>query len=227
MQKSFSKIILALDTTDKSKIHHLLDELQDYIDIVKVGFQSFIHFGHDIVRMVQDKGYKVFLDMKLHDIPNTVEKAVEAASKLNVYMLTVHTLGGQEMLKKAVSISKQINGPLILGVTVLTSMDDNSLKEIKISEKTDSLVPYLARYGKHAGIDGVISSPHEIEKIRQACGNDFLIVTPGIRFKSGIDDQKRTMTPKDALNKGANFIVVGRPILEAENPISFFENLRL
>lgn len=226
MQKKFNKIILALDTIDEARIDYLLEDLRDFIDIVKIGFQTFIYFGHDIVKRVQDKGYNVFLDIKLHDIPNTVEKAVESAAKLNVHMLTVHIWGGEEMLKRASTISKQLNGPKILGVTVLTSMDDNSLKKLNFNQSIESIVPYLANFGKNAGIDGVISSPHEIEKIRHICGDDFLIVTPGIRFSKGSDDQKRTMTPQEAIEKGANYIVVGRPILELAKPSSFFDRLR-
>lgn len=226
MQKKFNKIILALDTIDGTKIDYLLEDLRDYIEIIKIGYQTFIYFGHDIVKKVQDKGYKVFLDMKLHDIPNTVEKAVEAATKLNVHMLTVHIWGGEDMLKKASSISKQLNGPKILGVTILTSMDNNSLKKLNINHSVDNIVPFLANFGKNAGIDGVISSPQEIEQIRSICGDDFLIVTPGIRFSTGADDQKRTMTPEEAIKKGANYIVVGRPILELAKPSSFFDKLR-
>lgn len=227
MQKPFNKIIVALDTTDEKKIDELLNSLQNYISIVKIGFQTFIYFGHDIVKKVQDKGYQVFLDMKLHDIPNTVEKAVESAAMLKVSMLTVHISGGKEMLKRAADISKSLNGPKILGVTVLTSLDDNTLKELNFNKNISQLVPQFALYGKKAGIDGVISSPQEIEMIRNQCGSDFLIVTPGIRFTAGNDDQKRTMTPQEALKKGADYLVVGRPILEAKDPKSFFDMLVL
>ncbi len=227
MQNNYKKIILALDTTDNNKINNILDSVNGCVDIIKIGFQTFIFFGTNIVKKVQDKGYKVFLDLKLHDIPNTVEKAVQSACELNVFMLTVHIVGGEEMLKRAVSISKQFNGPKILGVTILTSMDDNTLTKLKFSHKIADLVPYFAAYGKNCGIDGVISSPHEIESIRGKCGNDFLIVTPGIRFSSGTDDQKRTMTPAEALQKGADYLVIGRPILDAKEPKEFFDRLEL
>lgn len=227
MQKQFEKIILALDTTDNGKINSILSSLQDYISVVKIGFQSFIYFGHEIVKRVQDKGFEVFLDLKLHDIPNTVEKAVESAAKLKVSMLTVHITGGKEMLKQACDIAKKINGPKILGVTVLTSMDDNIMKELCFCKQVAELVPYFASYGSKEGIDGVISSPYEIELIRRQCGNNFLIVTPGIRFSAGLDDQKRTMSPQEAIKKGADYLVVGRPILESKDPKSFFDKLVL
>lgn len=225
--KKFHKVILALDTIDKNKIDATLTSLRDYIDIVKIGFQSFIYFGHDIVKRVQDEGYKVFLDMKLHDIPNTVEKGVESAAKLGVHMLTVHSVGGKEMLKKAVLVARTLNGPKILAVTVLTSMDDNTLKQLYYSKNINELVTCYAMYAKEAGIDGVISSPLEIETIRRQCKDDFLIVTPGIRFSEKQDDQKRTMTPQEAINKGADYIVVGRPILELSEPKTFFDKLVL
>lgn len=226
MQKTYKKVILALDTIIEEKIDHLLDSLTDYIEIIKIGFQPFIYFGHDIIKKVQDKGYKVFLDMKLHDIPNTVENAIIAASRLDIYMLTVHIVGGSEMLQRASKISKQLKGPKILGVTILTSMDDNILKELGYNKKIDDIVPYFAKYGQSNGIDGVISSPKEIESIRNACGNDFLIVTPGIRLATSLDDQKRTLTPVEAFKRGADYIVVGRPILEAKDPRDFFDYLR-
>lgn len=225
--KTFKKVILALDTTDKNKIDTILKSLRDYIDIVKVGFQSFIYFGHDILKRVQDEGYKVFLDMKLHDIPNTVEKGVESAAKLGIHMLTVHAVGGREMLKKAALVAKTLNGPKILAVTVLTSMDDNTLKQLYYSKNISEIAPYYAMYAKESGIDGVISSPLEIETIRMQCNNNFLIVTPGIRFTDKQDDQKRTMTPQEAINKGADYIVIGRPILELSDPKTFFDKLVL
>ncbi len=218
-------VIVALDTTDLSKIDFLLNKLKQLVSVFKIGMQSYTKFGLDIVKRVQDKGYNVFLDLKFFDIPNTVEKAVQSAMENNIFMLTLHTMGGQEMLKKAVSIKKGNIYPYLLGVTVLTSMDNSDLKEIGITKDIEQFVPYLAKMGKNSGIDGVIASPLEIEKIRNSCGEHFLIVTPGIRKELTTDDQKRTLTPLEAINRGANYIVVGRPVLESSDPVGYIERI--
>ncbi len=221
------KVIVALDTVDINKIDYLLANLKGIVSIFKIGMQSYTKFGLDIIKRVQDKGYDVFLDLKFFDIPNTVEKAVESAIENNIFMLTLHIMGGSEMLKRAVHIKKNYKHPYLLGVTVLTSMDNSNLKEICVSKDISDFVPYLANLGKSCGIDGVISSPLEIEIIRKICGENFLIVTPGIRKEISADDQKRTLTPSEAISKGANFIVVGRPVLEATDPVSYLERIFL
>lgn len=221
----YKKIIVALDTYDLNKIDFLLKKLTGYVKVFKVGSQVFTMYGKDIVKKVQDAGYDVFLDLKFFDIPNTVEKAVESAIQLKVKMLTVHTLGGKEMMKRAADLSKNHGYPYILGVTILTSMDDATIKDLKFSQNISELVPFLASYAKEAGVHGVISSPLEIEAIRNICGKDFLIITPGIRPIKTSDDQKRVLTPKEALGKGADYIVIGRPILEAPDPAQILENM--
>jgi len=227
MNELTKKVIVALDTIDNDKIRYLLSELRDSVEIFKIGLQSFIFFGPDIIKMVKDCGYKVFLDLKLHDIPNTVQKAVESALKHNIDMLTIHIVGGNEMIKKAVEIKKMINNEVkMLGVTVLTSHNDNSLKMLRYSLSLEDLVLHFAELGKIYGLDGVVCSPKEIKILRERFGEDFLLVTPGIRIDKSLDDQKRTLTPKEAFEAGADYIVVGRPILEAINPKNFFENLR-
>ncbi len=227
MKDLSKKVIVALDTIDIEKISYLLNELRDIVEIFKIGFQSFIFFGPDIIKKVKDVGYKVFLDLKLHDIPNTVQKAVESALKHNIDMLTIHIVGGDEMIKKAVEIKKMSNNEVkMLGITVLTSHNESTLKNLKYSLSLDALVLHFAELGKTCGLDGVVCSPKEIKVLRDKFGKDFLLVTPGIRIEKGLDDQKRILTPKEAFEAGADYIVVGRPILEASNPKTFFENLR-
>ncbi|MCX7990710.1 MAG: orotidine-5'-phosphate decarboxylase [Proteobacteria bacterium] len=196
------KVIVALDTIDLNKTDKILQSLKGMISVFKIGMQSFTRYGVDIVKRVQDSGYKVFLDLKFFDIPNTVEKAVFSAIENEIYMLTLHIMGGKEMIKRAKEVKEEKKTPFLLGVTVLTSMDESNLKDIGIEKPIDAYVPFLASYGKLAGLDGVISSPHEIKSIRKTCGDNFLIVTPGIRKEKVQDDQKRVLTPKRLWNLG-------------------------
>jgi len=182
--------------------------------------------------MIRQKGQKVFLDLKYHDIPNTVAKAGEEATKLNVAMFNLHALGGFEMMKKAAETSMAaakslgIPKPLILAVTILTSMDETALKEVGVQGSILEEVGRLASLASKAGIDGVIASPQEIRTIRDRCGEKFLIVTPGIRAPSDKkDDQKRTLTPKEAVSAGANYLVIGRPIKEAKDPLEAVQKI--
>ncbi|MBL7197295.1 MAG: orotidine-5'-phosphate decarboxylase [Candidatus Omnitrophica bacterium] len=201
------KLIVALDVDDYKKAKQLVKLLYPVVKIFKVGSQLFTACGPEIVKMIQKKGAKVFLDLKFHDIPNTVKRAVEAAARLKVNMLTVHLAGGREMLEAAVSISKR---PKIVGVTVLTSKSKVNLRDRVLD---------LAKLAKDVGLDGVVCSAHEATAVRQKFGRNFLIVTPGIRPKgSSFGDQKRVVTPKQAIKNGADFIVVGRPIIKARNP---------
>jgi orotidine-5'-phosphate decarboxylase len=204
-----SKLIVALDVDSFEKSTALVRELRDAVDIFKVGSQLFTRVGPKIVEFIRAQDRECFLDLKFHDIPNTVARAVESAATLRVFMLTVHTCGGAEMLKAA---SLAIPGrPVILGVTVLTSVSGNVREEVL----------RLANLAKECGLNGVIASPHEIAEIRQAIGEEFLIVTPGIRPAwAEAGDQKRFMTPAEAVAAGANYIVVGRPIIAAEDPVA-------
>jgi len=199
-----NKIILALDVYDFGKAEKLVKDTSEYIDVYKVGPILFLQSGKEIIKMIQDNGKKVFLDLKFHDIPATVERAVKSAKELGIYSLTVHSVGGEEMLKAAASVPDR---PKIWAVTVLTSQVTTPEEVIK-----------RAKFSKSCGVDGVISSPLEIELIKKECGKDFEVVTPGIRPAKANDDQKRVATPESAVKAGANFIVVGRPILEAANP---------
>jgi orotidine-5'-phosphate decarboxylase len=220
------KIILALDVDHFSEAQHWVTLLRDRIGMFKVGKQLFTHAGPKVVDMIRQKDQRAFLDLKFHDIPNTVAKAGEEATKLNVSMFNVHALGGFEMMKKTVEASRNtakdlgIQRPMILAVTILTSMGEETLKEVGIQGPVLEAVRQLALLAMKAGVDGVVASPQEIGAIRERCGRDFLIVTPGIRSPSERpDDQKRTLTPRQAIEAGADYLVIGRPIREAKDPL--------
>jgi orotidine-5'-phosphate decarboxylase len=211
---------------------HWVNLLKDHVGIFKVGKQLFTHAGPKVIDMIRGKGQKVFLDLKFHDIPNTVARAGEEATKLNVTMFNLHALGGFEMMRKTVEASKAtakslgIPKPLILAVTILTSMDEDSLKEVGVQGPLLEEVGRLAQLSLKAGVDGVVASPQEIGIIRQKCGENFLIVTPGIRLPSEKkDDQKRTLSPKEAIKAGANYLVIGRPIKEAKDPLEAVQKI--
>ena len=206
-----NKTILALDVFDLKKAEKLVKDLSPYIDIFKVGPILFLQCGKEIIKMINDNGKKVFLDLKFHDIPATVQRAVQSAKDLGIYSLTVHSCGGQEMLKLATSVK---NRPKIWAVTVLTSQVTTTQEVLE-----------RAKLSKDCGVDGVISSPLEIEAIKLNCGKDFEVITPGIRPVKVNDDQKRVATPETAIKSGANFIVVGRPIIQAENPVEVAKNI--
>ncbi|MDR2437620.1 MAG: orotidine-5'-phosphate decarboxylase [Endomicrobium sp.] len=205
------KTILALDVYDLQKAEKLLKETSPYIDVYKVGPILFLQSGKEIIKMIKDNGKEVFLDLKFHDIPATVKRSVESAKDLGVFSLTVHSIGGEEMLKAAASVERR---PKIWAVTVLTSQITNPEEVVRRAKLT-----------KLCAIDGVISSPLEISLIKKECGKEFNVVTPGIRPAKVNDDQKRVATPEAAIKDGADFIVVGRPILEAENPAEVAKNI--
>ena len=223
-----AKLILALDLETFEEARRLVDDLGDAVEIFKIGSQMFTAYGPFITRYLQSKGKKVFLDLKFHDIPNTVASAVKSAVGLSVspshdpgfealFMLTVHTVGGQEMLEAAVKAAKEkakelgVPRPLIVGVTVLTSAAQEANLEKTVLER--------ARLARQSGLDGVVASVEEAASIRRALGPDFLIVTPGIRpVDASLNDQKRVATPQAAIQQGSNFLVVGRPIIQAACP---------
>jgi orotidine-5'-phosphate decarboxylase len=188
---------------------------------VKIGLQMFTACGPDCVREVADHGFQVFLDLKLHDIPHTVAKAVESLAPLPIGMLTLHTSGGREMMTAARVVQQQTRPDLLLlGVTVLTSMDTAALAEIGVPGAPDAQVARLARLATHAGLRGLVCSPLEVSLLREQLPPDVQLITPGIRpaGETRNDDQKRTLTPAEAAQIGANYIVVGRPILKAKDP---------
>lgn len=220
-------LVLALDVDDFKKADALVGKLSDYVGVFKIGSQLFTAEGAKVVNMVNERGGRVFLDLKFHDIPNTVARAAEVATKLGVYIFNVHTSGGYEMMKAAAEATKKISlalgirKPIILGVTLLTSINQEILeKEIGIKKRLEEQVVHLAKLAKAASLDGVVASSWEIEEIRKACGEDFVILTPGIRpAGKSPNDQKRVMTPREAIKLGADFLVIGRPIRNAANPV--------
>jgi orotidine-5'-phosphate decarboxylase len=226
------KIIFALDVEHFSEAQRWVNMLRDRVGMFKVGKQLFTHAGPKVVDMIRKKEQKVFLDLKFHDIPNTVAKASEEATKLEVAMFNLHALGGFEMMKKTVQASREtakslgIPRPLVLAVTILTSMDESVMKEVGIQGPILEEVGRLALLSMKAGVDGVVASPQEIGIIRERCGGKFLIVTPGIRLPSEKkDDQKRTLSPKEAIADGADYLVIGRPIKEAKDPLEAVQKI--
>ena len=216
MTKTADKIILALDVPTKAQALALVEQLTPEISFFKIGLQLYTAEGPEVVRAVLSTGAKVWLDLKLHDIPNTVGRAVESASNLGVQMLTIHLSGGGEMIRAATGARK--GRMSILGVTVLTSSTDSTLREIGISDKAGDQVLRLAKLGVENGIDGVVASPHEIKSLRAAFGDEIKIAVQGIRPSwAKPDDQKRFMTPREALKAGADYIGIGRPITAHAN----------
>ena len=217
MTRNADKIIVALDVATKKEALALVEQLRAQISFFKVGLQLYTAEGPEIVRGILATNAKVFLDLKLHDIPNTVGRAVESAARLEVQMLTIHLSGGPEMIRAAVAARK--NNLSILGVTVLTSADEETLREIGISDKIDNQVLRLAKLGVECGIDGLIASPREVKMLRQEFGGEIKIVTPGVRPNwAEAGDQKRAVTPREALDVGADYVVIGRPIVADPNP---------
>ncbi len=220
MSKRDCKLILALDLPDRESALKILDGLRGKLEWVKIGLQMYLKYGADFVREVSGMGFKIFLDLKLFDIPNTVASAVESVSALPVSMLTIHASGGREMMRRAVESAAERNPELlILGVTVITSFDADSLAETGVELEPEWQVEKLAKLAVDSGLKGLVCSPLEIEGLRSILPEDTVLVTPGIRPSgSSADEQKRIMTPADAARAGSDFIVVGRPILKAENP---------
>ncbi len=213
-------IIAALDVPDAEAALNLARQLAPAIGAFKIGKELFVSAGPDIVRAIRDEGGAVFLDLKFHDIPNTVARAVAAAAQLNVAMLTIHTSGGRDMMVAAEAAAQEMdNPPLVLGVTVLTSMNGNDLQEIGLAEDPAAQVNRLAQLAAEAGLRGLVCSPREISTLRKVLPREVQLVTPGIRPKgSDADDQKRTLTPAEAIAAGADWLVIGRPITAAKDP---------
>lgn len=224
---STDKIILPLDVDTPDKAVGLVKLLKDDVGAFKVGLELVNSAGLSVFEQMRQAGAeKIFYDCKFHDIPNTVAGAARAAAKLGVWMFNVHCAGGFAMMKAAKDAAVEESGrlgvacPLVIGVTVLTSIDQAVLNdEIRVQGTIADEVVHLAKLAQEAGLDGVVASPHEIELIRAACGPGFLIVTPGVRPDGAdIGDQKRVMTPTDAVAKGADYLVIGRPIIKADDP---------
>ncbi len=228
-----NRLIVALDTDDGRDIDWITDALMDTVSWVKIGSQAFTTVGTVVFSWMSERRYNTFLDLKFHDIPNTVARDVSTMTKHGANMINMHASGGFEMMQAArfsadaAADDAGIPNPVLLGVTILTSMDEQGFQSNFGSERqlTEQVV-FLAKQAKEAGLDGVVASPLEIEPIRKACGDNFLIVTPGIRPKwADPGDQRRITTPAEAINRGADFIVVGRPIIEDDDPLEAAEKI--
>ena len=220
-------VIIACDFSSKEKVFEFLDKFQGRKPFVKIGMELFYAEGPEIVREIKKRGHKIFLDLKLHDIPNTVKKSMSVLSRLDVDMTNLHASGTINMMTAAIEGLTREDGtrPILIAVTQLTSTDQESMQnDLLINEPIDKVVMHYASNAKKAGLDGVVCSPLEAEKVHNTCGNDFVTVTPGVRFADGeVGDQKRVMTPEQAKKIGSDYIVVGRPITAAEDPVAAYE----
>lgn len=221
------QIVVALDYSDQKLCIELVNQLDPSLCRLKIGKEMFTLFGPTLVEKVQTLGFDVFLDLKFHDIPNTVNKAVSAAASLGVWMVNVHASGGQRMMIAArEAVEKSTHKPLLIGVTVLTSMDQEDLQGIGLDVGPQAHVQRLAKLAADSGLDGVVCSAQEACALKSLCGENFVTVTPGIRpAGSQTGDQRRVMTPEMAIQNGSNYLVIGRPITQAENPISVLESI--
>ncbi len=220
-------VIIACDFADKETALNFLDKFEGRKPFVKIGMELFYAEGPQIVREIKARGHKIFLDLKLHDIPNTVKKSMAVLSRLDVDMCNLHAAGTSRMMEAALEGLTRPDGtrPLLIAVTQLTSTDQEAMeRDLLIKEPIDKVVMHYAEIAKNAGLDGVVCSPLEAQKVHDICGEKFLTVTPGVRFADGdIGDQKRVMTPEQAKKIGSDYIVVGRPITAAPDPVAAYE----
>ena len=220
-------VIIACDFDSAEKTFAFLDQFKDEKPFVKIGMELYYAEGPSIVREIKKRGHKIFLDLKLHDIPNTVKKSMAVLSRLDVDMTNLHAAGTVRMMQAAIEGLTREDGsrPMLIAVTQLTSTDQESMeKDLLIKEDIAEVVMHYAHNAKLAGLDGVVCSPLEAGKVHDTCGKDFVTVTPGVRFADGdIGDQKRVMTPAEAKKIGSDYIVVGRPITAAADPVAAYE----
>ncbi|MDC3021917.1 orotidine-5'-phosphate decarboxylase [Pelagibacteraceae bacterium] len=219
-----NKVIVALDSNNFNKIKRLVHDLRNHAYAFKIGYQFFFNFGLSGYKEIYSICPRIFLDLKLHDIPNTVKNGIKAIKKLKPLFTTIHISGGDEMM---ISSIKDKGKTKILGVSVLTSLNSNQTKKYYNQKQISSLVKKFSKVAKKNGLDGVVCSPKEIEYIRKEVGKNFIIITPGIRIDNKVrsDDQKRTETPKKAIDLGANYLVIGRPITESKNPLKVLKEI--
>lgn len=222
-------VILALDIGDRDRLMELAEGMRGEVRTVKIGLEAFTRYGQEIITAMRKLGFLVFADLKLHDIPNTVRGAVAALAELGAYMLTVHVSGGRKMLEAAMEAAKGAERPpLVLGVTVLTSLEDASLREMGWEVRVEDAVISMAGLGRECGLDGFVCSPRELAAIRGAVGKEPLLVAPGIRLPgTEAHDQVRTATPREALQAGADYLVVGRTVISQPDPREALRSLRI
>ncbi|MGB2145085.1 MAG: orotidine-5'-phosphate decarboxylase [Porticoccaceae bacterium] len=227
MTLSEPRIIVALDYDNSNSALTLADQLNPNQCRLKVGKELFVAAGPQLVKSLSDRGFDVFLDLKFHDIPNTVAKAVSAAADLGVWMTNVHASGGTRMMTAAREAVENHGGDMLLiAVTVLTSMDDSDLQQVGVNSAAKDQVLALATLTKHAGLDGVVCSAQEATHLKQQLGQDFKLITPGIRLTdSASDDQRRIVSPAQAIEQGSDYLVIGRPITQAENPMQMLQKI--
>lgn len=229
MNKIFKNpIILALDVNSLTKAQSILSDLKSRIGGVKLGMEFFNSFGPDGVREISKLGIPIFLDLKLHDIPITVYKTIKTLMELDIAIINVHSSGGRDMLEAAAKAKSEFKDKptKLIAVTVLTSLDNNDIEEIGYKDNSQDLVLRLASLAKDSGLDGVVCSAKEISLIKSQLGKNFILVVPGIRLeKDNKNDQKRVMSPKDAINAGADLLVIGRPITDAKDPLKTMDNI--
>ena len=220
-------VIIACDFDSKEKVLNFLDMFKGKKPFVKIGMELYYAEGPQIVKEIKARGHKIFLDLKLHDIPNTVKKSMAVLSRLDVDMCNLHAAGATSMMKGALEGLTREDGsrPILIAVTQLTSTDQQTMEsDLLIEKPIDQVVMHYAKVAANAGLDGVVCSPLEAQKVHDTCGNNFITVTPGIRFADGeVGDQKRIMTPAEAKKIGSDYIVVGRPITAAADPVAAYE----
>ena len=221
------KVIVALDYPSEKLAFNLINQLNPELCRLKVGKEMFTHFGPAFIEKIQQKDFQVFLDLKYHDIPNTVARACDVAAELGVWMINVHALGGRKMMEAAADVlANKQSSPYLIAVTVLTSMSDADLSELGIPQTPSQLAVQLASLAKQSGLDGVVCSAQEATMMREKQGNDFLLVTPGIRpAGSNSDDQQRIMTPQAAIKAGSNYLEIGRPITQSADPLGILRTI--
>lgn len=222
-----SKIIVALDFKDEASTMALVEKLEPSLCRLKVGKELFVRCGPELVKKLIHKGFDVFLDLKFHDIPNTVAAACQAAADMGVWMVNVHASGGRKMMQFArAAIDKCEQKPLLIGVTILTSLSRQDIAEVGLDIEPAEQVLRLAKLANDSGLDGVVCSPQEVRMLKQEIGQDFCLVTPGVRpAGAAIGDQQRVMTPSEALHQGSDYLVIGRPITASPNPVIALEDI--
>ena len=222
---NLKKIIVALDNDNLKKTVKIVQELKDHTFAFKIGYEFFYNFGLEGYKLIKNKNVKIFLDLKLHDIPNTVKKGMNAISKLEPYFVTIHISGGDNMLKAA-NLTK--NNIKILGVSILTSLNSDLTEKYYYNKNIENIVSNYTQYALENNLDGIVCSPNEISKVKNKAQKKLLIITPGIRpanYDISNDDQSRTMTPKEAIKAGADYLVIGRPITQSKNPLKILKSI--
>lgn len=221
-----SKIIVALDFGSLSETEDFLKKVKGQNCRVKVGKELFTNEGPNVIKLIQQYGFEIFLDLKFHDIPNTVSRAIKASCNLGVWMVNVHASGGKQMLLAArEAVDSSSNKPILIAVTILTSYDKYSFQELGFKNNLLDQIAYLATLSENSGMDGIVCSANDIPSIKALVKEKFQFITPGVRLANSNDDQKRVTTPEDAIKQGSNYLVIGRPITSSEDPAALIEKI--